>query len=333
MRLRADVPRRFATPSLGLHRAHTLDAKFAALARAGFDHVELGFGNYVAWVRARQSGLPASTCPAAWKVDDEPDPSDLVLCEKLGVRNLQVGSNDQAGADAGPAKVAADMRWLAEHARPHAVGIALGLYLDTAQIALSPSYGFDPASSSADLAPALPALLARLRAVAADKIFFFLGVSDVLRPDPAVGHGSRFNAYFDANKSPGTSLRSLYVLCARPGPYVGARAGRNEAQDDARVAELAQAVLDTGFRGPSIWEMFEALEMEQDDPGVPGRYANLGKTSRDILFSKLSATHRELEQETKTGMHGCPRRLRFRTTLLHYFAITHFTTQPTGHEN
>lgn len=47
----------FATPCLGFHENHTLERKFAAMQEAGWDHVELGFGNYVAWVRSRVPDL------------------------------------------------------------------------------------------------------------------------------------------------------------------------------------------------------------------------------------------------------------------------------------
>jgi len=43
----------YATPCLGMHPAHTLEIKFEALAGTGFKYVELGFGNYVAWVRSK----------------------------------------------------------------------------------------------------------------------------------------------------------------------------------------------------------------------------------------------------------------------------------------
>lgn len=43
----------YATPCLGMNPAHTLEIKFEALAGTGFKHVELGFGNYVAWVRSK----------------------------------------------------------------------------------------------------------------------------------------------------------------------------------------------------------------------------------------------------------------------------------------
>jgi hypothetical protein len=43
----------YATPCLGMHEAHTLELKFEALMRSGFKYVELGMGNYLAWVRSK----------------------------------------------------------------------------------------------------------------------------------------------------------------------------------------------------------------------------------------------------------------------------------------
>jgi hypothetical protein len=43
----------YATPCLGMNPSHTLELKFAALQSAGFKFVELGFGNYVSWVRSK----------------------------------------------------------------------------------------------------------------------------------------------------------------------------------------------------------------------------------------------------------------------------------------
>ena len=40
-----------ATASLGMAASHTLELKLAALQKSGFTCCELGFGEYVAWVR------------------------------------------------------------------------------------------------------------------------------------------------------------------------------------------------------------------------------------------------------------------------------------------
>ena len=47
----------FATPSLGMHASHTLEIKLKAMADAGYKYVELGFGNYMAWVRSVEPQL------------------------------------------------------------------------------------------------------------------------------------------------------------------------------------------------------------------------------------------------------------------------------------
>jgi hypothetical protein len=53
----AQVKVSFATPSLGMHANHTLESKFAALQAAGYKYTELGFGNYMAWVRSLEPEL------------------------------------------------------------------------------------------------------------------------------------------------------------------------------------------------------------------------------------------------------------------------------------
>lgn len=47
----------FATPSLGMHANHTLEKKFAAMQEAGYKYAEMGFGNYMAWVRSLEPDL------------------------------------------------------------------------------------------------------------------------------------------------------------------------------------------------------------------------------------------------------------------------------------
>lgn len=84
----------YASQCLGMHSNHTLELKFKAMADHGFKYVELGFGNYVNWVRSQvpdlyvwislstyytlclRSARPPSTCPKEWMADGEPDPSD-----------------------------------------------------------------------------------------------------------------------------------------------------------------------------------------------------------------------------------------------------------------
>jgi hypothetical protein len=47
----------FATASLGMNKIHTLEKKFAALQESGYKYVELGFGNYMEWVRQQEPQL------------------------------------------------------------------------------------------------------------------------------------------------------------------------------------------------------------------------------------------------------------------------------------
>ncbi|WVW79123.1 hypothetical protein I302_101088 [Kwoniella bestiolae CBS 10118] len=362
------LPIGYATPSLGLNPAHTLEIKFQAMQNNGWKEVELGFGNYVAWVRGRVN-LPPSTCPEEWKVDDEPDPSDSTiwqamydhaeelkalagkyglrllmlqplnqfdgwpkghereewcrrkaerwvgLCKLLGVEYLQVGANDEASADGGDDKTASDLAWLADLAKPVKIAYEpwcfspryptweacleivkkgnrpnLGLCLDTAQMALSPTYGYDPTSSTPPPSSNFSELIDRIKAIPKELIFY-LEISDVLPPTPALTHGSPFDEW---HKSQGadTPTRSSWVLCGRAVPYVGRSAGKDVKDEKrdmgvARVGEVARAVFDTGFRGPVIWEPFEALVMETENTGVPELYAQVGKVSREKLWEEV----------------------------------------------
>ncbi|WVF67203.1 hypothetical protein IAT40_001951 [Kwoniella sp. CBS 6097] len=368
------LPLGYATPCLGLNPAHKLEDKFKAMMENGFDTVELGFGNYVAWVRSK-ADLPPSTCPEGWKVDDEPDPSDdeiwsalfnhadalkslaehyglklgmmqplnqfdgwpaghkrgewsrrkaalwLKLCSALGVGYLQVGANDQSDADADDDKTAEDMAWLADQAAKQAnpVIIAyepwcfspnhptwekcyevvkkanranLGLCLDTAQMALSPDYGYDPTSSTAPSEQTFQDLLNRIRAIPKEDIAYF-EISDVLAPSPPLLGGSKYDEWHK-KQGEGNPTRSSWVLCARVVPYVGRGAG-NDVRDErdlgvARVAEVAKAVFDTGFRGPIVWEPFEALLMEKEDQSVPATFAKAGKISKEKLYAEVTGS-------------------------------------------
>lgn len=47
----ASLPVGVATGSMGMRPCHTFESKFAALRDAGFKNVEIGYHNYVAWVR------------------------------------------------------------------------------------------------------------------------------------------------------------------------------------------------------------------------------------------------------------------------------------------
>lgn len=86
-----------AAASLGMQPQHTIEKKWEALQQAGFSHCEIGFGNYMEWVRQKTPELyvrrpaerfrlmrsPPSTCPPEWCEADEPDPSDDVIWQAL----------------------------------------------------------------------------------------------------------------------------------------------------------------------------------------------------------------------------------------------------------
>ncbi|OCF60344.1 hypothetical protein L486_03026 [Kwoniella mangroviensis CBS 10435] len=364
------IPIGYATPSLGLNPAHSLEMKFDAMAQNGWKNVELGFGNYVAWVQS-QVDLPPSTCPEEWKVDDEPSPSDheiwdalyshapklkslaethglrllmlqplnqfdgwpkghereewvkekakkwIELCKKLRVEYLQVGANDQPDASGGDDKTAQDLAWLADIAQPIKIAYEpwcfspryptwercleivkkgarpnLGICLDTAQMALSPTYGYDPLSSTPPSPSNFEELIKRIKDIPKEFIFY-LEISDVLPPNPALLDGSPFDEWHKS-QGPNNPTRSTWVLCARALPYIGRSAGKGVRDDKkdldlgvARVGEVTKAVFSTGFRGPVIWEPFEALVMESEDKDVPELYAHAGKVSKEKLWEEV----------------------------------------------
>ncbi|WVF72588.1 hypothetical protein IAT40_007405 [Kwoniella sp. CBS 6097] len=347
-----------ASASLGFGASHTLDVKLAAIQKAGHKFAEIGFGDYVAWVRSRRPELPAFTCPREWQEADEPDPSDteiwaalnedapklvqsaskrgikilaiqplnqfdgwpegskrsewvrrkaekwLYLCSQLQVEMIQVGANDYAEANAPDSKVAEDLRWIAElgASQNPPVKIAyevwcfskrvstwertwelvqlgdhpnLGLCLDVAHFPLAPTYGWNPTTGEGWTDVQYAEMLERLSKVPGDKIFY-LEISDVLQPITPLGQGSAFDQWKEKNK-PVRGDVFTWTICGRPLPFVGKDAGRSvkgpEDMGGARVAESVRAILATGFSGPILWEFFEALTMEVDDPKLPEIYA------------------------------------------------------------
>lgn len=46
-----------ATASLGMHPSHTLEIKLQAIKEAGFQYCEVGFGDYMGWVRTQYPQL------------------------------------------------------------------------------------------------------------------------------------------------------------------------------------------------------------------------------------------------------------------------------------
>lgn len=91
------------------------------------------------------------------------------------------------------------------------------------------------------------ALLGRLRAVPADKIFY-VELADVVPVTKALGKGSRFDEWrAKANSPRGDTF--VWATCGRCLPEVGSDAGRGGEKGAARVAEALKAILDTGFNG------------------------------------------------------------------------------------
>ena len=129
----------------------------------------------------------------------------------------------------------------------------LGLCLDVAHFPLAPSYGWDPITGEGWTEADYEKMIARLRAVPAEKIFY-VELSDVLKPDPPLGQGSDFDAWREENR-PLRGDSFVWVICARPVPFVGKNAGRSIKSDDdmggARVVESIKAILSTGFKGVS----------------------------------------------------------------------------------
>ncbi|ALO69296.1 hypothetical protein CNG02985 [Cryptococcus deneoformans JEC21] len=361
-----------SSASLGMAKCHTLESKFSALQKAGYAYAQVGFGDYVSWVRSRRPGLPPSSCPPEWKEADEPDPSDeeiwqalyqeapelislatnyglrilalqplnqfdgwpegsvraewvrrkaerwLPLCSKLEVELLQVGANDYAEADASDEKTAEDMRWLAElgakqnppvkiayevwcfskrvNTWEHTWKIVqlgdhpnLGLCLDVAHFPLAPSYGWVPTTGEGWSDSQYNEMISRLKKVPGNKIFY-LEISDVLKPVRPLGQGSPFDAWREKNR-PARGDIFVWTVCGRPLPYVGKNAGRSVDNEDdmggARVFESVQAVLSTGFKGPIMWEFFEAMTMEKDDPSIPDIYAQACVKAETQLKARL----------------------------------------------
>ncbi|OCF41148.1 3-dehydroshikimate dehydratase [Kwoniella heveanensis CBS 569] len=353
-----------AAASLGMHPSHTLVDKFAALQKAGFKYVEVGFAGYMDWLRQELPELPPSTCPEEWGEGGEPDPSDeeiweamyrkaddlvalaskyglqilmlqplnqfegwpesspraewakrkaqrwLTLCSKVGVEQVQVGSNDKPDATAPFEKIAQDLYWLADFAAQlnPPVKIAyeswcfgdrlgswedtwklvqlanhpnLGLCLDTAQFPLSPDYGYKPRTGEGYTDKQFDEMLGRLAQVPGEKIFY-VEISECLKPVVPLGQGSPFDEWDNKVQSP-RGDRFTWAICGRPVPFIGRDAGRQVKTEadygSARVADCLKTILGTGFNGPIMFEFFEALSMEQGDGNVPQIYSDAAAKS------------------------------------------------------
>lgn len=144
----------------------------------------------------------------------------------------------------------------------------LGLCLDTALIALTPGYGIDPLTGEGYDDAKFDDMIDRLRKIPIDKIFY-VELSELLKPTTPLGQGSKFDAWRDANQ-PAYGDVFTWCVCARPVAGV-LEEGKTGA---ARVGQVLQVLNEMGYRGPLMFESFEALEMQKDDEGVPLLYAN-----------------------------------------------------------
>lgn len=126
----------------------------------------------------------------------------------------------------------------------------LGLCLDTAHFPFGAGYGWDVLAPKMWSEEEFQALLGRLRAVPADKIFY-VELSDVVPVTKALGKGSRFDEWrAKANSPRGDTF--VWATCGRCLPEVGSDAGRGSEKGAARVAEALKAILDTGFKGKPL---------------------------------------------------------------------------------
>lgn len=177
----------------------------------------------------------------------------------------------------------------------------LGLCLDTAHFPLAPDYGWDPVTGKGWTESQFQDMLERIRQVPGDKIFY-VELADVLTPVTPLGKGSDFDAWREKAQSP-RGDRFVWAVCGRPVPLIGKDAGRSiRSKDDmggARVVESVSAILSTGYKGeyeaadkliligPFMYEMFEAISMEDSAIDVPYVYAEACAKSARLLDSAL----------------------------------------------
>ena len=84
-----------ATASLGMNAIHTLETRFAALRKAGFAFCEVGFGDYIAWVRSQSPHLYAMSLESTAERHAERQPA-LKLPVRLG---RERGAGSRAAGD------------------------------------------------------------------------------------------------------------------------------------------------------------------------------------------------------------------------------------------
>ncbi|KAK6909912.1 hypothetical protein L486_00436 [Kwoniella mangroviensis CBS 10435] len=234
----------------------------------------------------------------------------LILCSKIGVEQIQVGSEDKPDANAPYEKIAKDLYKLADFAARlnPPVKIAyeswcfgdrlgsweetwklvqlanhpnLGLCLDTAQFPLSPDYGYKVRTGEGYTDQQFDEMLQRMSQVPGEKIFY-VELSECVKPVVPLGQGSPFDTWAEKAQSP-RGDRFVWAICGRPVPFIGRDAGRQvRTQEDygrARVADCLKVILDSGFNGPIMFEFFEAISMERGDENVPEIYSNAAAKS------------------------------------------------------
>lgn len=121
-------------------------------------------------------------------------------------------------------------------------------------------------------------MLARLRAVPAEKIFY-VELSDVVPPATALGKGSRFDEWrAKANSPRGDTF--VWATCGRCLPEVGSDAGRGGEKGGARVAEALGAILETGFDG--MFLVFPAMPAHRTTSRVVCAFTNQSRRAVDV---------------------------------------------------
>lgn len=157
---------------------------------------------------------------------------------------------------------------------------------------MAPAYGFDPTSGRGFTPVAVQALLERLASLPRDKIFF-VEISDVLAPQPALLCGSPFDQWH-LDQGPGYRPGFTWCRCARVIPHIGRGTGKfvegEQGLGAGRTADIVKAILSTGFNGesphifffidcpgsdiapcigPMFYECFEVAEQEKPDLSIP----------------------------------------------------------------
>ncbi|WWC94360.1 hypothetical protein V866_001202 [Kwoniella sp. B9012] len=223
----------------------------------------------------------------------------LTLCSKIGVEQIQVGSEDKPEADASYEKIARDLYRLADFAAAlnPPVKIAyeswcfgdrlgsweetwklvqlanhpnLGLCLDTAQFPLSPDYGYNVQTGEGYTDRQFGEMLQRMSQIPGEKIFY-VELSECLKPVVPLGKGSPFD---------------------EPVPFIGRDAGRQVTTEEdygrARVIDCLKVILASGFNGPIMFEFFEAITMERGDEDIPQIYSKAAAQSLKCLQAHFS---------------------------------------------